>query len=1096
MKPLIFRINAKDDGVDVTLNKVLTSAKRTGGQLKDAFGTGAAAADLLKNTMEDIKPPAALQQTDRLFKQVRSSADKLGTDVKTAFREAAAGAAPLKSDLSDLKAKLTQLGDEAAGLKQRFKDGMSGGGLERLFEFETLNTAAEGLRDNAGRLYDGFSKVGESGREMERALKRAFENPQDAERFIKIAKDLKHEYQGLFSGDQIAEGIGALKRFGVASEENLKRVAAMAAASPGVSLEQVSETYGEFKKAAIGGKHDFGSTEELRSQLGIDPAELVAFGAEVDKNNKLLGDTQAQATKAQKALDAYIDSQARFQGVAQRAADGQSKLQAEMDKFQGSIGKIINEWKNMVGEGVLPLAEELNNLPGSAKNAIAGISTLTPVLANTGAGALQMAAYYKLAGGSIGGAATMLKGFAAGIGGSLVAYGALAAAVYVTVDAYRDMKQAARDARDAEIDYRTTLSKAADDPRREAMKGRSVDDIIDEVSAEKDAGVARAKITDAIIAKDHERELAHVRQDKAAEERFTKEVARLKNWRAHMDANAGAEMAVLKEIDAAREANYRNSTERYNEMQKQASRGAYDSKKDELAALNAIIPTLDPNSDVRKEAEGKQKQLEKDAARERISDLKAEIAEKKALNQASLSDELKSIQAQLAIAKQMGKAGQQDRIQLYTEEAAKKAEIQKASDKKLKDASAQSLKDAAKVDPGAKTYDRGTGQAVDAYDKAIQRVKAWQTENAKLIAKFPELGQKAEAAIEQLGLAKASADVARMNKNFADLQREIKLAGDQAVTTAEKIAANEEAQRKLNTSEKGKEISKEQAGQLRDTLTEQGKDLNRQKAQQDLQHLQQMTQLREQAAQQELSIAESIANGSIASNDRILVATEKLHQFKLQALQQERDAAIAAGQDKLQAEERYSQGVINLERQRAAEFHKQAKDRADSRKAELQQIIDANKPAGAGKTGLSFGVSDNASFFSIGGTDEEYRKRKETKRAEAELAKINAKERFRMANPDAVAKVAEEERQRALRAADPSGVLRSVEGKMQQSSAGAGGPQTVTDNRSITANISLDGGDILNLDVGPNSPLTRAVVAIVEDKFRQEGYRDGGGGWL
>lgn len=291
------------------------------------------------------------------------------------------------------------------------------------------------------------------------------------------------------------------------------------------------------------------------------------------------------------------------------------------------------------------------------------------------------------------------------------------------------------------------------------------------------------------------------------------------------------------------------------------------------------------------------------------------MAEKKATEAVNWADEEKSLKEQLEVAKELDRDGVEERIRIYGELAAGKAKEDEKANKGVKNKATQALKDASKVSIGTTTFDKGTGQAVDAYEAAIQRVRTWREENAKLIAKFPELGQKGKDAIEQLRLKQASAEVARLAKNFGDLQREIKLDADKAVTTSEKIAATDEALKKIKAA-KGKNISDAQAEQLTGPLEEKSRDLTRQKEQEDLQHQQEMRNLRAQGAEQELAIIESLADGTLRSNDKLLIANEKLHQFKLKALQDERDAAIAAGEDKLQTEERYQQQAANLERQR------------------------------------------------------------------------------------------------------------------------------------------------------------------------------------
>lgn len=1094
MKPLIFRIDAKDEGVEATLDKILEGAKQAGGKLEDSFRRASAETEKLSKSAEGtraafqaIKPPASLEKTDNLFKKIRATADKAGKDIRSAFAEADRGSEPLSKGLEDLRQEFRKMGQEAKQslqspvsksfnylkdqiaktiaktkeLKEELKSTLSApgplkGALDRLADADGLDRASgllQGLADSSRRVYDGFAAAEESSRELERNIRRAFADPGQAEKWIKAAKDLKNEYQGIFSGEQITESISALNRFGVASEQNLKRVAALAAANPDLSLSQVSETYAEFRKKASGGKHDFGSTEQLRSQLGIDPAELVKFGAEVDKNNKLLGDTADQATKAQKALDAYIDSQDRYKGVAERAADGQSKLSAEMSKFQGSIGQILNDWKNWVAEGMTPAVQVLNEMPGIAKTAFAGLSAATPVIAGVGASALQMAAYAQLAGINVASLGVAAKATLTGPLGIVVAATAAATAIYTIASAAKSAQDAWGQAEYAQRQLMETQGKAVADARRLKYFDQNAGDIIKEVQAEKDAAKARVEITNALIAKKAQFEAAEKSGRKEDEERFHKEVVELQQWRNHMDTGTAADLQALKSIDDAREANYQRGVERYNAMQKLASRGLYDSKADELAALNSIVPALAPGSDVAQEAEGKRKQLTRDAAKERINNLKQEFAEEKALREVSLDEELANLRAQLEIAKSLDKQGAEERIRIYKEMAATKAKVQAEADKKLKDQTLEALKEASRVGVNTKTYDRGTGRAVDAYDKAIERVKSWQSENVKLINKFPELGQKGKAAIEQLRLAKATADVARMSKNFQDLKREIKKAGDEAVTTADKIAANEKALKDIKKSEVGGKISKEQAEQLRGEVGEDDQDDRRRKQQEDIQHRQQMASLAERAAQQELAIAESIADGTIQSQDRIKLATEKLYQFKLQALKDERDAAIAGNQDKVQAEERYQAAVANLERQRTADWHAQAKARVDAKRQELQQIIDLDKSQGdKGKTQVSFGLSDNANWFSFDASPEAYKTRKDARRAKAELDVLNRQDLFRKLNPEIAAQTAEEERQKALRAIDPTGVIRDAKAKMTPQT-GAGG--TVNNNNiSVTVNTT------------------------------------------
>lgn len=528
--------------------------------------------------------------------------------------------------------------------------------------------------------------------------------------------------------------------------------------------------------------------------------------------------------------------------------------------------------------------------------------------------------------------------------------------------------------------------------------------------------------------------------------------------------------------------------------------GVYNAKGNE-ELLEQVKAYLDGLDDIEKRQKAIDKERDENT-KGRISKLQQDLAEEQSLRKVSAREELENLAQQEAEAKKLGEAGASERIRINTQKAAANQRIREYEVAQEKKAAEASLKAVLKVDVAAKTADKGTQAAVDAYDKAIKRTEDWIKANGDLIAKFSELGTQSQAALDSLKVARAAAETARLAKNFDDVKDSIKELEDAAKTTSEKLAAVGRAQELVKNARGAKKISEEQATDTDRTLKDQKTTLEEQKKREDLQHQQELTQLKQQAAEQDLAIAQTLGDGTQRSYDKILLATEKLYQFKLKALQDERDAAIANNQDKLQAEERYQAAVANLEKQKVADFHANAKAQVDAERQKLLDIINLNKTQkDATKTGLNFGVAtkDAGVGFSLGGgSAEEDAKRRETKRAKDQLAKLDAKEAFRKANPELAAKVAEEDYQRKLKAADPSGVIRNVNDKFAKSEADAAaqgaGPKNVTDNRSYNLNLTMQGGGVANAEIPLNSALGRAIVKLVEDKFQDESYRDGGQG--
>ena len=461
---------------------------------------------------------------------------------------------------------------------------------------------------------------------------------------------------------------------------------------------------------------------------------------------------------------------------------------------------------------------------------------------------------------------------------------------------------------------------------------------------------------------------------------------------------------------AAQELKKLNEPTDRNSLLEKLRQGAFDKNDPLKEKVESYLDLLQERDKREKELRKKNLEDEKKA----LQDLQNNLTAAKAARDVSRQEELANLAEQYEIAKQLGKEGEEELTRIQNRQATLRKEARKEEAQSAKQAAKDALDAARSLPSSARASERGTQAAVDAYDTAISRVKAWVAGNQKLIEQFPELGRQGETAIKQLELQRAQAEVARTTKNFSDLQGTLRDLEADAVNTAEKLDAVSRARDLVRSARASGKITDEQASEQTSDLDRKERALRRTKEQEDLRYQQQKLEISRQSAEQELAIAETLADGSIRSNDKLLVARERLYQYRIKAIQLEKDAAIAAGEEKVRAEETAAAKIKQIEQQKTADLHAELKKRYDAEQGRLQGIIDENQTEDA----LDFGTLD------FGGDSEADKKRRTRKAAERELEDLERRERFRKANPQIVAQTAEDERQKALRAADPSGVLR------------------------------------------------------------------------
>lgn len=404
-------LSAKTAGIEKSLADVEQRVRRTAKGIGQAFVNSAGEVAELGNALDGVEFQKVATEAKAAAATVTKSFDKAGADLKQAFAasggEIPASMARAKAAVADFastaKSDLAKVG--AAGQDTADKLDSIGNAVDSINLANLADAAvelAEGFRDAAEAARDALSEAGDGLLAYESRVKAAFEDTSSQEKVIKAGRDIKDVYGKAFELDSIGEGAQAFKRFGADADEaalGIKRAAAVAKAES-KDFGGVADILAEaFSKDAF----DAGVFEQIRGELGIGGQALKAYGAAVDDTGKVLADTKAQQEAAQKALAAYIDTNSRYAGAADRTKTAYSQAQTEVEKFKNQAAEGFNELREGLAEVALPFLKVLNSFPEGFTTAAAGFALITPAVVGFAIGLGKVITISRRAAGLVGG---------------------------------------------------------------------------------------------------------------------------------------------------------------------------------------------------------------------------------------------------------------------------------------------------------------------------------------------------------------------------------------------------------------------------------------------------------------------------------------------------------------------------------------------------------------------------------------------------------------------------------------------------------------------------------------------------------------------
>lgn len=654
-------IAAKSDQFTTALKKLQQEAKTGGQGISNALTSGAKGGGQLEGVIDDVAAS---------FGKVGGEAESAGSDIAKGIGKSEAEVQALEKKIASLIVELDRLSkveSELSALQQDFSklsDSVKGAGdAADSIDFQTALDSAGKLKDSIAEVSGAILDTAAQSRDMERAIKGAFNDPRQADAFIKQARDLQDAYGDLVSADDIGQAVKRLDALGAASDKNLGRIT-KAAIDAGKDVSDAADSFGEALAPLESGNFDIGVFEELRTQYGIGAEALRKYGIEVDGNNKILGDTPKQQRKAQEALKKYLDESSRYADIATRNQDAQSRLSSEVSKFERSVGDGVNEIKGYIAEALLPLAKWLNTIPDGAKQAAAGITLAIAPLTAIGVAAGQAASVFKSLVGklpSVGGAFDKAKGaassfaegitsslpqiakFVTGIGGSVLALGGLAVAAYETAKSYKESVDALGDVDKAQQALINTEQRALQQ-HKDILESRrkSVKAINDEAQAIEDYAQRRIKLTKAIIDANDQLTSAESSGDQKTIDAAQKRLDQLEYARKASDQLKANEVKAQKEIEKATEARLKAARDAYTNYKHEVDSGNFDSKKKALETLESLAAGLDPQS--AKQAQNDLRSLRESVLSDELAALNKSVAAQK-----TSAKEAESIQAGLLL---------------------------------------------------------------------------------------------------------------------------------------------------------------------------------------------------------------------------------------------------------------------------------------------------------------------------------------------------------------------------------------------------------------------------------------------------------------
>lgn len=629
--------------------------------------------------------------------------------------------------------------------------------------FKGAGVALTGLSVGLGALTASFLEAQGRFEDLSLSMAGAFDNVEQLERMTTAAKELASGTQ--VTAEQFGDAAVVLERFGMATKANLQLVGDFAA-KVGIDAPQAAQLFAE---AELGKER---ALKKLEIQFGITKDELDEFGGSFQK---------------------FV--QANYAGALDRTRDAGKELQDQLELLKGEIGEGVEQ--TFVGpleeqalglvKAIRGLSPEMKGLIGVATSVTSGIAGIAGPTLLAAANLKTLAPSFSLVGGAAKAAGIASSGFRIALTAALSPLGlaiGVVAAVALAFHSYTKSIEKNTATKEAFLAIQDKVLQSTEKAAR--LFGQSSE-------ALKAQGVSVKEVTQAMLRAEQFLEQAQKTGNKQAEARWANEVARLKRLRVELREDEAVVVRTNQAKAKVEKQAAKDAAEAWENYKRRVSAGFYETKVEQLNAMDAIRGRLAQDSKERQELELNRVALVREAAKEEAA------ADEKARKDATEARERSDKKADEGRKEQLAKA-------LHS------IDVEVASRKMSEEQQVQALRRVLETHKLTADERRSIEQKLAAVEGKLadeKAQKAKEAEEAKRKAAEDAQKEAIERAKEEVERQKAASD----EKRALDMEG-LQLKRDAAKTDKDRLQAELEILRVETDARKASASSAEAAAQI------------------------------------------------------------------------------------------------------------------------------------------------------------------------------------------------------------------------------------------------------------------------------------------
>ncbi|MGE0489763.1 MAG: hypothetical protein AB7S38_11200 [Vulcanimicrobiota bacterium] len=417
---------------------------------------------------------------------------------------------------------------------------------------------------------------------------------------------------------------------------------------------------------------------------------------------------------------------------------------------------------------------------------------------------------------------------------------------------------------------------------------------------------------------------------------LTEETARLKDYLNFAGATGSVDnlKGALSELDAQLARNNEKLKKAalptsFEGLQRALLEGADQVTEQQRAVIQEQLGLLKTREQLQSSITDKTQQK----AKEEVDAVERSLREQKSLREVSTSEEIAELERALAAAKRLGQAGLDDAIQIREKIKAVRAQEAKDAEETAKKLVEGQLKAATQAVTEVKNQQGATAaEVVDQIDLVLTSLQKWRDKNRQLLDDYPELSEQLKEFTDRLTGERGQQATKALADNFNQLKQQVADFSAGATNATQRLEANARAIALIKSAQRRGSIDtatadQELRGLARERLGLEQQITNERRAQAD-----EVAALQIQAVQQEIDLLQTRLQAGEAVEDQLMAKRLELQKVRLEAIDRELQADLAAGKDRELAEQKarlkreaiLREGTINRKR----ELAEQEKDQA------------------------------------------------------------------------------------------------------------------------------------------------------------------------